>query len=357
MEIILDYLNEFQLWGNGGWDYAQATLVFIGLMTAFKIFKLIILAYLFKLSQKTDNDVDDFAIRMVEELKPPFYLIIAFYIAIRPLNLNELVGKIVLGLFIIVLVFQAILIAQKVVDYILEKKILKDIEDAEDAQNKRAVIRLLSKIFKIILWLIGALMILSNLGVDVSSLIAGLGVGGIAVAFALQGVLGDLFASFSIFIDQPFKVGDYVQAGTESGTVKKVGMKTSRIKTLNGEELVVVNTDIGSSRVHNFSRMEKRRVKYDIGVIYGTSSNKLKEIPKIIKKIVDKEKDVSFGRVRFTTFGESSLIFEVLYHINKSDFDLYLEIQEKINLAIYEEFEKNKIEFAFPTQTVHVNKG
>ena len=205
--------------------------------------------------------------------------------------------------------------------------------------------------------MIGALMILSNLGVDVSSLIAGLGVGGIAVAFALQGVLGDLFASFSIFIDQPFKVGDYVQAGTESGTVKKVGMKTSRIKTLNGEELVVVNTDIGSSRVHNFSRMEKRRVKYDIGVIYGTSSNKLKEIPKIIKKIVDKEKDVSFGRVRFTTFGESSLIFEVLYHINKSDFDLYLEIQEKINLAIYEEFEKNKIEFAFPTQTVHVNKG
>jgi small-conductance mechanosensitive channel len=199
-------------------------------------------------------------------------------------------------------------------------------------------------------------MVLSNLGVDVTSLMAGLGVGGIAVAFALQGVLGDLFASFSIFIDQPFKVGDYVQAGTESGTIKKVGMKTSRIKTLSGEELVVPNVDIGSARVRNFSRMEKRRIKYDIGVVYGTSSKKLKEIPGIIKKIVDKEKDASFGRVRFTNFGDSALIFEVLYHINKSDFDLYLEVQERINLGIYEEFEKNKIEFAFPTQTLHINK-
>jgi small-conductance mechanosensitive channel len=357
MEVIMNYLNNFQLWGNSGWDYFVSFLIFMGLMLVFKIFKMIILAYLSKLSQKTDNDVDDFAIKMIKELKPPFYLVIAFYIAIRPLELNDLVGKIVFGLFIVVVIFQAVLIAQKIIDYILEKKILINIEDAEDAQNKRAVIRLLSKIFKIVLWVVGALMVLSNLGVDVTSLIAGLGVGGIAVAFALQGVLGDLFASFSIFIDQPFKVGDYVQAGTESGTVKKVGMKTSRIQTLSGEELVVVNTDIGSSRVRNFSRMDKRRVKYNIGVVYGTSSKKLKEIPEIIKKIVEKEEDASFDRVRFTTFGDSSLIFEVLYHINKSDYDLYLEVQEKINLAIYEEFEKKKIEFAFPTQTIHVEKG
>jgi small-conductance mechanosensitive channel len=355
MELI-NTLKDFQLAGNSGWEYTQSLLWFVGLMIVFKIFKLVILARLNDLSEKTKSDIDDFAIKMVKELKPPFYLIIAFYIAIRPLTLNELVGKVVFGLFIIVLIFQAILIAQKIIDYILERKILKNIEDAEDAQNKRAVIKLLSKIVKIVLWAIGILMVLSNLGVDVTSLMAGLGVGGIAVAFALQGVLGDLFASFSIFIDQPFKVGDYVQAGTESGTIKKVGMKTSRIKTLSGEELVVPNVDIGSARVRNFSRMEKRRIKYDIGVVYGTSSKKLKEIPKIIEEIVKKEKDATFGRVRFTTFGDFALIFEVLYHINESDFDLYLEVQERINLGIYEEFEKNKIEFAFPTQTLHINK-
>ncbi len=355
MELI-NYLKEFQLMGNNGWEYGQAFLWFVGLMFIFKVFKVVILARLKQLSKKTESDVDDFAIRMVNELKPPFYLVIAFYIAIRPLDLNELFGKIVFGLFIVILVLQAILTAQKIIDYILERKILKNIEDVEDAQNKRAVIKLLSQIVKVILWAIGILMVLSNLGVDVTSLVAGLGVGGIAVAFALQGVLGDLFASFSIFIDQPFKVGDYVQAGTESGTIKKVGMKTSRIQTLNGEELVVPNTDIGSARVRNFSRMEKRRVEYNIGVVYGTSSEKLKEIPEMIKKIVEKEKDASFSRVRFTTFGDSSLIFEVLYHINKSDYDLFLEVQEKINLGIYEEFEKNRIEFAFPTQTVWINK-
>jgi small-conductance mechanosensitive channel len=353
---LMNTLKDFQLAGNSGWEYTQSLLWFVGLMIVFKIFKLVILERLNYLSEKTKSDIDDFAIKMVKELKPPFYLIIAFYIAIRPLTLNELVGKVVFGLFIIVLIFQAILIAQKIIDYILERKILKNIEDAEDAQNKRAVIKLLSKIVKIVLWAIGILMVLSNLGVDVTSLVAGLGVGGIAVAFALQGVLGDLFASFSIFIDQPFKVGDYVQAGAESGTIKKVGMKTSRIKTLSGEELVVLNTDIGSARVRNFSRMEKRRIKYDIGVVYGTSSKKLKEIPKIIEEIVKKEKDATFGRVRFTTFGDFALIFEVLYHINESDFDLYLEVQERINLGIYEEFEKNKIEFAFPTQTLHINK-
>jgi small-conductance mechanosensitive channel len=353
---LMNTLKDFQLAGNSGWEYTQSLLWFVGLMIVFKIFKLVILERLNYLSEKTKSDIDDFAIKMVKELKPPFYLIIAFYIAIRPLALNELVGKVVFGLFIIVLIFQAILIAQKIIDYILERKILKNIEDAEDAQNKRAVIKLLSKIVKIVLWAIGILMVLSNLGVDVTSLVAGLGVGGIAVAFALQGVLGDLFASFSIFIDQPFKVGDYVQAGAESGTIKKVGMKTSRIKTLSGEELVVLNTDIGSARVRNFSRMEKRRIKYDIGVVYGTSSKKLKEIPKIIEEIVKKEKDATFGRVRFTTFGDFALIFEVLYHINESDFDLYLEVQERINLGIYEEFEKNKIEFAFPTQTLHINK-
>jgi small-conductance mechanosensitive channel len=191
----------------------------------------------------------------------------------------------------------------------------------------------------------------------VTSLVAGLGVGGIAIAFALQGVLGDLFASFSIFLDQPFKVGDYVQTGTESGTVKKVGMKTSRIATLNGEELIVSNTDIASARVRNFSRMDKRRTKFSLGVTYDTGSKKLKKIPSIIEKIIKSEKEATFGRVKFTQFGDSALIFEVMYHVNSSDMDLFLNVQERVNLGIYAEFEKQKIEFAFPSQTVYVNKG
>jgi small-conductance mechanosensitive channel len=356
MEII-DVLKDFQLWGNSGWDYSIFLGWFVGLMISFKLFKVVVIARLNYLSRKTKSDIDDFAIRMINELKPPFYLLVALYIAIRPLDFNELVDKIVYGLFITVLIFQAVLVAQKIIDYILEKKILKNVEGVDDAKNKKAAIKLLSQIFKVALWVIGLLMILSNLGVDVTSLVAGLGVGGIAIAFALQGILGDLFASFSIFLDQPFKVGDYVQAGTESGTVKKVGVKTSRIQTLNGEELVVANTDIASARIRNFSKMEKRRVKFNLGVIYGTKSKQLKEIPEMIKKIIQQENDAEFGRVKFTTFGDSALIFEVLYHIKSSDIDLYLDIQERVNLAIYEEFEKKKIEFAFPSQTIYVSKS
>ncbi len=355
MELI-NILKNFQLFNNSGWDYIQALLCFLGVIIIFNIFKLIILVRVKALAERTRRSIDDFIIKIIKELKPHFYLIIAFYIAIEPLNLNDLFGKIIFSLFIIVLIFQVVLVVQQVVDYILEKKILKNIEGADDAKNKKAVIKLLSQMVKIILWMTGFLMILSNLGVNVTSLVAGLGIGGIAIAFALQGILKDLFASFSIFLDQPFKVGDYVKIGTDSGTIKRIGIKTSRIQTLSGEELILANIDITSSRVRNFSRMKKRRVKYDIGVVYGTSSKKIEEIPKIIEEIVKKEKDTTFGRVRFTTFGEFALIFEVLYHINSSDFDLYLKINEKINLGIYEEFEKKKIKFAYPTQTLHINK-
>jgi len=357
MEEIINYLSQFQFFGNSGWDYATAMMWFFGLMIFFKIFKTVGVARLKYLSKKTENDIDDFAVKLVNELNPPFYLLIAFYVAVSPLSLNEMLNKIVFCLFIAVLIFQVVLILQKVIDYILEKKILQNVDGENDVKNKKAVIGLLSQIFKIILWVIGFLMILSNIGVDVTSLIAGLGVGGIAVAFALQGILGDLFASFSIFLDQPFKVGDYVEAGTEAGTVRKVGMKTSRIKTLNGEELIVANTDIASARVKNFSRMEKRRVKFDLGVVYGTSSKKLKEIPKMIEAIVKTEKETTFNRVKFTTFGDSALIFQVLYYVDSADVKLFLDIQERVNLAIYEKFEKNKIEFAFPSQTVYVSKS
>ena len=309
------------------------------------------------MSEKTKNDIDDFAIQIINELKPPFYLLIALYIAVNPLNLGDLVHKIIFGLFTMVLIFQSILILQKIIDYILDKVLLKNAEGQDDAKNKKAVIKLLSQIVKVILWVIGFLMILSNLGVDVTSLVAGLGVGGIAIAFALQGILGDLFASFSIFLDQPFKVGDYVQAGAEAGTVKKVGIKTSRIATLNGEELIVSNTDISSSRVRNFSKIEKRRANLKLGVTYDTGSKKLKEIPEIIEKIIKLEKEVTFNRANFIEFGDFALIFKIVYHVNSSDLELFLNIQERINLAIYEEFEKRKIEFAFPSQTVYVSKG
>jgi len=357
MEEVIKYLIELKVGGNTGMDYASALLWFIGLMISFKIIKSILIGWLKRLARKTKSDIDDFAIQVINELKPPFYLSVAIYVAAKQLALVSFVDKIIVVTVITVLIVQAILVAQKIIDYLLENKLYSKIAGEDDAKNKMAIIRLLSQITKALLWILGVLMILSNLGVNINSLIAGLGIGGVAIAFALQGVLGDLFSSAMIFLDQPFKVGDQVRAGADTGTVRKVGMRTSRITTMTGEELVISNTEISSSRVHNLSRRERRRVSFNLGVTYDTGSKKLKEIPDIIEGIVKSEKDTKFGRARFVTFGDSALIFEVVYHANVKDINLFKELQERINLAIYEEFEKKKIEFAYPSQTVYVNKS
>jgi small-conductance mechanosensitive channel len=352
---LQDFLS-FEFLSNSGMDYFWALVWFAGLMLVFKIFKVIIIAKLKSLSKKTDTDLDDFLIRLVNEVKPPFYLLVALYFGLQSLSFNELADKIIFAVFLITVAFQAIIIAQKVLDFVLEKKLLNDQQDNKEQKNKRAAIKLFGQIAKAMLWVLGLLLVLSNLGVDVTSLIAGLGVGGIAIAFALQGILGDLFASFSIFLDEPFKVGDYVQAGSESGTVQKVGIKTSRIKTLAGDELVVANTDIASARVHNYGKMEKRRISFDIGVTYEAGSKKLKKIPDLIQKEIEKTDKVEFGRCHFKQFGDFALVYEVVYIVQDSSYDVFMDAQQQINLGIYESFEKEGIEFAYPTQTLYVKK-
>jgi small-conductance mechanosensitive channel len=207
-----------------------------------------------------------------------------------------------------------------------------------------------------VICIISFLFILNNLGVNITSLAAGLGVGGLAVAFALQGVFADLFASISIYLDRPFNVGDYIVIGADSGTVKKIGLKSTRITTLQGEELVVSNKELTETRVKNYKRMRKRRVAFYFGVEYGTGYTKLDKIPKIIEKIIKSVKDVDFDRANFTEFGDSALNFEVIMYINNRDYTIYRQIQEKINLKIVQEFNKEKISMAFPTQTIHLKK-
>ncbi|MFO7807318.1 MAG: mechanosensitive ion channel family protein [Candidatus Moraniibacteriota bacterium] len=347
---------DFSLWGNTGMDYFWALVWFAGLVVAFKIFKVIIIARLKKLSKKTQTDVDDFLIKLLNDVKPPFYFLVALLFGLRSLNFVEIADKIILGFFVVVVIFQVVMLLQKVIDFVLERRLLVNIKDIKDEKNKKAMVKLLGQIAKAALWVIGLLLVLSNLGIDITSLVAGLGVGGIAVAFALQGILGDLFASFSIFLDEPFKVGDYVKAGTESGTVQKVGIKTSRIKTLAGDELVVGNTDITSARIHNYGKMEKRRISFNIGVTYDAGSKKLKKIPEIVKKEIEKTENVEFGRCHFSQFGDFALIYEIVYFVNTSDYDVFMDAQQQINLGIYEKFEKEGIQFAYPTQTLYVKK-
>ena len=206
------------------------------------------------------------------------------------------------------------------------------------------------------LWAIGLLLILSNLGIDVTSLIAGLGIGGIAIAFALQNILSDLFGSFSIYFDKPFKIGDFIVAGAHSGVVEKIGIKTTRLRALQGEEIVISNTELTSARVQNFKKMEKRRIVSSFGILYETPIEKIKNVKQIVKNIFDSLENTELGRIHFKELGDFSLNFEVVYNITTGDYDVYMDAQEKFNFALVEAFEKEGIGFAYPTQKVFLDK-
>jgi small-conductance mechanosensitive channel len=188
----------------------------------------------------------------------------------------------------------------------------------------------------------------------VTALMAGLGVGGIAVALAIQSVLGDLFASLSIALDKPFVIGDFVIVGDFMGTVERVGLKTTRIRSLSGEQLVFSNSDLLSSRIRNYKRMEERRVPFVVGVTYQTPAAELEAIPGVVRDIIESTDSTRFDRAHFKGFGDSAYLFEFVYYVLSADYAVFMDIQQAINLGIVRQFAERGIEIAYPTRTLHM---
>ena len=350
---MLQKILSYKIWGNEGLEYLDAFGIFLALALVFYLIQKIFLNKFRKRSELTESDFDDFLVNIFQNIKPPFYVIFSLYISTKFLYLNDFAQKVVYGVFIVAMVIQVILILQKMVDFAVKKRIDSLGGDGKDEES---ITGLLSQIVKIVLWVLGALLILSNFGVNVTSLVAGFGIGGIAVALAAQSLLGDILASFSIFIDKPFRVGDSIRAGEDSGRVQKIGIKTTRIKTLSGNELSIPNKDLTNSRIHNLKRIDRRRSLISFGVVYETGSEKLKKIPEIIKNIIDSVDGIDFSRAHFVSFGESGLNFEAVYFINIKGYKKFMNIKQEVNLKIYEKFEKEGIKFAYPTQTNFLNK-
>lgn len=351
---MIERFLAYEFWGNSGGDYLASLGVFIGLFLIFKFAVYRLLIRLEKISTLTVSDVDDFLIKLIKEIKPPFYLFISAYVALQFIQFKEIIDRALLAVFLFVVAIQVILTLQKLIDFVVKKIFLKEDEKTGD---KEAIIKLSTQLIKALLWIIGGLTILSNLGIDVTSMITGLGIGGIAIALALQNVLSDMFASFSIFIDKPFKVGDYIKAGSDSGTVEKIGIKTTRLRTLQGQELIISNKKMTDSVIENYRRMKKRRKSFDIGVLYETDPKKLRKIPEILEKIIEKHDKVEFNRATLSEFGSFSINYSVVYTLKSKDYALYAKTQQGISYDIIEAFKKEKIEFAYPTQLVYTKKS
>lgn len=225
--------------------------------------------------------------------------------------------------------------------------------NGENSPTVNLIIIVIKAVMYSILLLVG----LNNLGVNITALIAGLGVGGIAIGLALQNILTDLFSSLTIVLDKPFEVGDFIIVGDFQGTIEKVGLKTTRMRSLSGEQLIFGNGDLLQSRIKNYKRMEKRRVVQSLTVTYQTTTELLNEIPTIVKNIIESHDLIQFERCHFLRFLDSSLEFEVVFWINSPQFIDYADRAHSINVSIFKAFNEKGIDFAYPTQTVYVQKN
>ena len=215
-------------------------------------------------------------------------------------------------------------------------------------------IKWLIRLSKIVIWGIALILFLDNVGVKITSLVTGLGIGGVALAFAAQSALADIFCFFTIFFDKPFEIGDFIIAGEHMGNVENIGVKTTRLRAIGGEQLIVSNADLTGSRIRNYKTMQQRRVSFTLAVTYDTPSEKLKAIPPMIQQIVEETEDTTFSRAHFASFGTYSLNFEIVYFVLSADYDRYMEINQRINLAIKDGFEQLGVSFALPTSMVQM---
>ncbi|UCG94962.1 MAG: mechanosensitive ion channel family protein [archaeon] len=347
----------YTFWNNTMGNYTFAFIIFLVVLAVLRIFKYVIIKRLKKLVKKTKTDIDDLVVEAIENVfKPPFYSFVSFYVAIRWIVVPEEVHLYLYYILVFVGTYYGFKFVSTFIDYGTKKIIEKQEKEEGKKKLDTSAIKMMSSLIKGILVILAFLLILSNLGYNINSLIAGLGIGGIAIAFALQNILSDIFASFSLHFDSPLSTGDFIVIGEDAGTVKKIGIQSTRITTLQGEELVVSNRELVSTRVHNYKKMRRRRTKFEFGVIYGTPSRKLEKIPKMVADIINGIKLAETDRVHFREFGDSSLKFEVVYYINSKDYKTYMDIQQEINFEIKKKFEKEKIEMAFPTRTIFLEK-
>ena len=283
-----------------------------------------------------------------------FLLVVGVYAGTTLLTLPTVVETSLGWAFVIVAFTQAALWLDRLVSVITEWRVRQTDAAAASARNAISLIRFVGRVA---VWSVAILLMLSNLGIDVTALVAGLGIGGIAVALAAQNILGDLFASLAIILDKPFEVGDFIIVGDKMGAVERIGIKTTRIRSLTGEQLVMANADLLGSRVHNYKRMNERRVVFSIGVTYETPADKVEILPGLLREIVEAQEPVRFDRAHFKSYGDFALVFEIVYWVLSADYNVYMDIQQAINLDILKRFEALDVGFAYPTQTVHLHRA
>lgn len=341
---------EIIIFGNSLYDYLLAVGLFVLFVLIFKGMQWLALRAVEKIIKKTETAWDDALVTIIKTIRPPFYWFVAFYIALKYLKIEGVAERVVDMILVTWLVYQIVVALRILVDFYVRQRLSKTDKGAQ------AATQLVHSLVGAGLWLLGGLFLLQNFGVNVTSLIAGLGIGGIAVALAAQNALSDLFSSLAIFFDKPFVPGDLVEIGGNKGTVQKIGIKTTRIKALNGEEIIVPNKEVTSLVIKNIGRRQERRVVFRIGIVYETLTEKVKKVPDLIREVIESQEQTEFERVHLKELTDCALSFEVVYYVRSKDYQVYMDINQQVLLGVKAVFERNNIEIAYPTRMVYVNK-
>lgn len=337
--------------GNPISAYLLALGILVAGIVLANIVRWIVLGRLKRWSRRSHNDLDDRLISLAEKPIVRLLYLGSFYISIGNLDLHPILQDTVRVVCVITATILVVQLVSSLVEYGIRLYWVKRGGNETLEKSLDAIIPAI----RVVIWAIGLVFLLDNLGFDISAVVASLGIGGVAVALAAQGVLGDLFSYFSILLDRPFEIGDFVVIGDLVGTVEHIGIKTTRLRSLTGEELVAANTDLTTSRIQNFKRMERRRIAFTLGVTYETGQNKMEAIPGIIQAAIESTENVTFDRAHFGSFGDFSLNYDVVYYVETSDYAVYMDAQQNINLAIKEAFEARNIDFAYPTQVLYLS--
>ncbi len=349
---MTDILSD--VYGN---NQVKDYLIALGIMLAgigiLRLFRKTLLNLLKRWAEKTETTLDDYLIMGLERYGLPVLNFIILYWSLHYLHLSERATRWLNVATTVVLTFFSIRIILSIIRRMLESYVLKQ----ENGEAKLKQITGIMVVINVAIWVLGLVFVFDNLGYNVTTIITGLGIGGIAIALAAQNILGDLFNYFVIFFDRPFEVGDFIVVDDKRGTVEYIGVKTTRIRSLTGEQIIISNTNLTNSRLHNFKRMNERRVLFTLGVVYGTPLEKLKKIPDLLKEIILSEPNIRLDRIHFASYGPYSLNYEIVFYVLSPEFNQYMDIMQDVNLRIYEAFEREGIEFAFPTQTVFVQQS
>lgn len=354
--IMNDTLTYRQIPGSGFLDkmlYLNTVndyLIWVAVIVGGIVIARIIRSFVKSRVKKSESRLASYYLKLEAKLFPIVYLFI-IYAGYHGLDKTVKMAAVGDVAFTVAFVFLLTRLVAAIVSALIYGYLAHQETSAEKIKQIRGIVLIINGL----MWILGAILLFDNLGFNITAILTGLGVGGIAIALAAQTILGDIFNYFVIFFDRPFEVGDFIIVDDKMGVVEYVGLKTTRLKSLSGEQIVFSNSNLTNSRVHNYKRMNERRIVFRFGVLYDTGSKKLKKIPGIVEAIIKSQANVRLDRVHFASFGEYSIDFEVVYYTLNSDYNFYMDTQQAINYELYDQFEEQGIEFAFPTYSVNLN--